>query len=284
MSALTGSIWTEIEEITKDSTKIFDLLGKAIPGQSTFFMQFLLVKTFVGTGLELLKFMPLFRATVRMFIGPRLSQAERSRRVLGFCRPLAEPLWLLHAEAYGANVLYFMVFFVYSALAPVVNWVLMFCFLVMYPCWRYQIFTNYPMKPDSGGRMWIIFMGVIRASTIIGQLSLWAILSLDSFPYAVPLMLPLLGLNVLFNVYIEQRHKHVAEFLGTDECMAVDEQTMDLDFEFVRDKYKQPSLRARRRVYPENIERMPSSSDCCILPPSLSNEDIEAVTTRSSVQ
>lgn len=101
--------------------------------------------------MELLRIVPVVKSIVRKFLSPNLTEEERNQKVL-FIRPLCDPLYLLHAEVASANVLYFMVFFVYSSTAPVVCWFLLLCFALLYISWGYQICCNYPVKPDSGGR------------------------------------------------------------------------------------------------------------------------------------
>ena len=207
-------------------------------------MQVLLVKTFFGIPYELLRISPFAKAIVRRFIGPNLTPEESSRIYLRVIRPLCKPLWLLHAEVASANVLYFMVFFVYSATAPLVNWFLMFCFVAQYPAWRYQIFCNYPVKPDTGGQIYIYFLYIVRISSIIGQLALWAFLALKRYPHAISWMWPLLLVNVIFNVYIRQEHETIAQVLPSEECLVLDDdhiETYHGDFSFLENNtaYKQ---------------------------------------------
>lgn len=211
--------------------------------------------------MELLKFLPLFKSNLRRFVGPRLSAEERSRRYLGFIRPKSDPLWLLHAEIYSANVLYFMVFFVYASTAPLVNWCLMFCFLLLYPAWLYQVLTNYPVKPDTGGQMWITFMHFVRASAVIGQLSEWALLALKRFPYAIAVMVPLLVINVLFNVFVEHRHSRLSQFLPSEKCVEVDEEREDDDMAFLQNVYEQPFWKEGKPLYPPNVDDLNDFED-----------------------
>ena len=104
--------------------------------------------------------------------------------------------------------------------------------------------------------MWITFMGVVRVSAIIGQLTLYGILALKRIPIAIPLMLPLLIINLLFNLYMEQRHKRIAEFLPSEDAMKIDVQNMkdtDEDFGFLEHKYQQPALLAGEPLWPCNM-------------------------------
>jgi len=117
-----------------------DLLAKSLPEQSTYFLQILLVSTFIGLSVELLKVMPFVKALCRRLpIFPNLTKEERSRTLFGFFRPLNDPLDFQHPEVGSNNVLYMMVLFVYTAMAPLVNWFLAFCFFLMNSAYRYQV-------------------------------------------------------------------------------------------------------------------------------------------------
>lgn len=195
--------------------------------------------------MELLRIVPVMKSVIRLFLSPNLTPEELTKKVF-FIRPLCDPLYLLHAEVASANVLYFMVFFVYSSTAPVVSWFLLLCFFLLYISWGHQICCNYPVKPDSGGRLWITFMSIVRVSTIVGQLTLWGILVLKRFPYAIGLMLPLLGTNILFNVFIQQQHTRVCEFLPSEDCARIDAEHAGAseDLSFLVDAFKQPAMMA----------------------------------------
>lgn len=102
--------------------------------------------------------------------------------------------------------------------------------------------------------MWISFMSFVRASAVIGQLSEWALLALKRFPFAIACMVPLLGINILFNVYVEQRHSRISEFLPSEECFKFDRVRGNDDFSFVADVYKQPARKASDPVLPPNVD------------------------------
>lgn len=44
VSAISGGIWQELSNIAKNPTSAIDLLASSLPGQSTYFLQILLVK------------------------------------------------------------------------------------------------------------------------------------------------------------------------------------------------------------------------------------------------
>ena len=133
-------IHSELSNIAKQPQLAVDLLAKSLPGQSTYFLQILLVSTFIGLAVELLRIAPFVKAVGRRLpIFPNLTEEERSRSVFGFFRPLNDPLDFSYPEIGANNVLYFMVLFVYTAMAPLVNWFLAFCFVLMNSAYRYAV-------------------------------------------------------------------------------------------------------------------------------------------------
>jgi calcium permeable stress-gated cation channel len=86
------------------------VLAKSLPSQSTFFVQILLVKTFLGLGLELLRVTPLAIAGIRRQVGPRLTEKERNSAWFGL-NPLAVPNEFEYAAVTSEAILYYMVLF-----------------------------------------------------------------------------------------------------------------------------------------------------------------------------
>jgi Calcium-dependent channel, 7TM region, putative phosphate len=94
----------------EDPTKIVSALADNLPKKSTYFVQILLVKTFLNLGLELLKITPLFIAGVRSKVGPRLTEKERNSIWMGL-RPLAAPGEFAFSDVTSSAILYYMVLF-----------------------------------------------------------------------------------------------------------------------------------------------------------------------------
>lgn len=110
MSTLSGSITSELNNIANDPAKLVDLLAGSLPGQSTYFMQLLLVRTCLGQGLELCRVIPLIIAGIRGRVGPNLTEKERNSVFFGL-KPLAVPGGFQFSEVTSNMILYFMVLF-----------------------------------------------------------------------------------------------------------------------------------------------------------------------------
>ena len=83
---------------------IVQFLAKTLPAQSSYFIQLLFVFTFLINGFELLRVAPLGYALVRRFVGPNLTEKERSRK-WKFLYSLEEPPHFWHAETFSQIVL-----------------------------------------------------------------------------------------------------------------------------------------------------------------------------------
>ncbi len=130
VSAISGSILQEITKIINNPSQLVNLLANYLPTRSTFFLQYLLVQTFIGMSLELLRVTPVIIAAIRKRVGPNLTEKERNTTFFGL-RPLGDPSEFGHADTFSSTILYFMVFFVYATIAPITSFLMGFCFAVL---------------------------------------------------------------------------------------------------------------------------------------------------------
>ena len=126
------------------------------------------VTTVVTCGMEMLRVVPLVKALIRKFVGPRLTKKERRRKFLLF-RPLADPRDFEYADFASNLVLYFVVLLVYSVISPLTNYFVAICFMYMTAVFRHQFVYIYPATSDSGGKMWIKFIRIFIACLFIGE-------------------------------------------------------------------------------------------------------------------
>jgi hypothetical protein len=227
-------------------------------------------------GLEILRVLPLFLSWLRTCIGPRLTEKERNTTFMGI-RPLCDPQEFEIADTFSQTVLFFVVLLVYSVIAPIVNFVMAFCFIYMAICYRHQFIYIYPARPDSGGKLWTSFIGVLLVCLFIAEFTsklysertrgirpqmqitntlfvgaVAGLLALKKAGIASVLMFPLIIITILFNAYIRQQHFRVTENLTSRECLKTDLQNSSLDFDlsFVKDAYVQPEM---HYVFPKNM-------------------------------
>ena len=203
-------------------------------------------------GMELLRIYPIGMAAVRRaIIWMGFPDPEESELLKGYFRPLDDPYEFEHAKVLANTVvLYFMVLFVYTVVAPLSNFFLAVCFLLLESGYRYQLYHNYPPTPDSGGKLFKNFIFMMFACMVIAQLTLIGFLLLKQSWYAVSGLGPLLGITAVFIWYILLTKIQATKHLPSSECIQADRKqraTGGLDYEFVRHQYLQPSIRRARR-------------------------------------
>lgn len=186
---------------------------------------------------------PLAQVFIRSRASDNLTERERNRTIFGL-RPLSDPFHFQFARVFSGDILYFMVLFVYSSLAPIVPWFVGLFFLLMGSCYRYNFIHNYPKTADSGGQLWISFVKILMTCMIVAEVTIIGFLALKKSTLAVPFMLPLIGATVLFNIFVRQRHFRISENLPAYDCLNEDNENLenDVDFNEFKDKYLQPSL------------------------------------------
>ena len=227
--------------LSRNLLQLINLLANALPAQSNYFLQILVVAMVVTMSTELLRVVPLFLALLRRFVGPNLTEKERTKR-WKFLTPLEDPREFEFANNSGSVVLYFMVYFVYAYLAPICCFFLVVCFFIMETGYRYQFYHNYPPTPDSGGKHWKGFLYIIEAEMIFAQLTLIGFLLLKRSFYAIPFMTPLIACTILFIIYVNRYQLQVTNYLPTSACVKVDNLYRLQDFEFAKGVYVQPCI------------------------------------------
>jgi hypothetical protein len=247
VSAISGSIYSELTNLIKNTDEIINLLSKSLPSQSAYFMQIIFAATFLIQGFELLRVYPLGCALVRRFVGPNATKKER-KKVWMYIYTLEEPPEFWHAETFAQiQILYVMVLLVYAVIAPFTACALLFCFLLLEAGYRYQFIHNYPRSSDTGGKLWYTFIQFVLGSLVVSELTLGGILALEQSTYAGPAMAPLIVITILYILYLNGQHSHVMKFLPTRDCIEIDQANAKAgrtDFSFCKNAYLQPSLKS----------------------------------------
>jgi len=259
VSAVSGSIFTALQDIIDDPLSTVDLLATSLPAQASYFMQILLVQTFIGVGVELLRIGPVVVAFIRGKVGPSLTDEERNATWLGL-RPFSDPAPFLHAIKLYRFVLYFMVLFVYSCMSPIVSYIALLCFGLLTMCYRNQFVYCYPFK-ETGGKLWGEFTNIMVVAMLISEIVLTGVLVLKKSIAATVLIVPLIVITSLFKAYIDQQHYFVTKHLPGRRCIEVDRLAHgdpSFDFSFVEGTYIQNALRADKNI-PGDAEQMVES-------------------------
>jgi hypothetical protein len=244
VSTVSGSFTSQLTNMLNEPEDIVSFLANSLPTQASYFIQIILIFTFLMQGIELLRVPALAYAFVRRYVGPNLTAKERKSK-WKFIYSLQDPPPFYHAEVFSQIVLYYVVFLVYAPISPITCVFLLGCFVILESGYRYHFIHNYPVFQDSGGTIWKGFVMVLMWSILIGQLTLIGLLLLNQAFYSVPALSPLLAVTILFMTLVHPKQIRASNFLPVIQCLEVDQKNLDgsINLLFLRDQYLQPALK-----------------------------------------
>lgn len=258
---ISGSILSELQKMLDKPELIISLLGGTLPNQAGLFMQYAIVQTFLGLSIEALRISSVVVAWLRRKLGPNLTEKERNTPWMGLS-PLSVPSEFAFAATQADQILFYVILFVYSVLAPISSFIMGFIFFVKAMIYRHQFIFIYPPTNDTGGQLWTRFIKLVIAAMFIGQITVFGVLSLKQGVIAAPLLVPLLIGTFMFNMYISQQHYLVTKHLPSTDCVAEDNKNTlnGLDFAFVKDQYLQPALQ-KKVLNPDNDSKFAAARE-----------------------
>lgn len=245
VSAVSGSIFAALMQLASDPVPIvLDILGRKLPAQASFFMQLMLVQSFLGMGLELLRPVPCAIAAVRRILGPGVTDKERAAPWMGL-NPLSSPGPFDQPNSLSSVMLMYVILLAYAVLSPVTCFVMAFCFGVMTVTYRNQFINIYDPRSDTAGLMWPRAIRAAVMCLVVAELMVVAVLSFKKAAGPSPLMVPLIIATILFYRYLGQQHYRVAEQLPLECCSRADAENAGGDEwnDCAQGKYLQPALK-----------------------------------------
>uniref|UniRef100_A0A7S4JEF4 CSC1/OSCA1-like 7TM region domain-containing protein n=1 Tax=Odontella aurita TaxID=265563 RepID=A0A7S4JEF4_9STRA len=256
---ISGSIFDSLQDMIENPTDIPKFLAESVPKQATSFMQYVIVQTVLNLGFEIIRVGPIVTAWIRGKFGPNLTEKERETPWMGLT-PISVAPEFDFADVQANLILYYMIMFVYSVLAPITIFVMGGAFLLFSMCYRHQLFFVYSTENDSGGLLFVHFARLVVACMIFAEITLMGVLLLQKGAVAGPAMLPLIIITVLFNMYMKQQHYRVTENMPSILCVEEDVSNIgEIDLDFVKGEFLQPALQTRY-LQPDNLSSLGSSS------------------------
>lgn len=240
VNMLAGTVLSSLQEIAEDPASIITLLAEAIPEQAVSFAQYLIVQTALDVGGELLRAGDIAKSLTHGILIHARPWIDLERRSL--------PPEMNFPELEGKLMLYFMILFAYSVMAPVVSIIAGICLLLVLLCYRHQFIYVYSKRNDTGGLLFAKFVPLAIGCILVSEITLLGVLMLKQSIAAVVLLIPLVLATVMFQKYVGQQHYLVAMQLPMVSAIERDEIMNPEEIgtiSFARDEYMQPSRRER---------------------------------------
>ena len=174
VTTIAGTIFDTVALIIEKPESAFEMLGNSLPRMSSFFITFVIMKTFLGLGAEMVRIVALVQGILRFMIFPHATLRMKRQVLLGL-RPMDDPGWFPFHKILAQDMLVVVISVVFAVVAPLVLLpCALFC-LLSRVMWTHQHLYVYESVFESGGQFWpkifrrFVFGLIIAQMTITGQ-------------------------------------------------------------------------------------------------------------------
>lgn len=191
VNVLSGTILSQLNVLS--SPKDIPIqLARAVPGQATFFITYVLTSGWASLSSELMQLFGLIWNFIRKYV---LRMREDTEFV---------PSFPYHTEV-PKVLLFGLLGFTCSVLAPLILPFLLVYFFLGYVVYRNQLLNVYRTRYDTGGLYWPIAHNTVIFSLVLTQVICLGVFGLKESPVAAGFTIPLIILTLLFNQYCRNR-------------------------------------------------------------------------------
>lgn len=255
VAGVSGSLLSGLSDIINKPSSIAEILGKTIPGTSTFFMSVLVIQGCLGLTLELVRVVPVILAYLHRKIAPQITPRERENPWL-FLKPLWFPDEFEQSKLLAEQFFVFLLIVVFAPIAPLVAYMALVYFALCDVVYRRQLLFVHDPSFNTAGVYWPRIFDAIILALLVGQITIIGVLGIKQSPAAVFLIsLPILTLQ--FKSYIKTSLDRVSLHLPLNECCRVDRSRSGRDesaWAFLDNAYSQPAMQERDLMVPEHTE------------------------------
>lgn len=192
-----GSLFNQLNTILNNPTAIFEIIAQALPGASTFFVNFILVEAFVMLAWEL-SLLPTFGFNLISSICCVFrNQARQTQRQLDKAR---QPPSLSYGSHLPRMVFVFLVTIMYMPIVPIMEFGALIYFGASYIVMKHQCLHVYSTEHEGGGVVtWQHLFSFLMASIYMAEGSFIAYMGLKEAVWQFALGFIPLVLTVIFH-------------------------------------------------------------------------------------
>uniref|UniRef100_K3W856 CSC1/OSCA1-like 7TM region domain-containing protein n=1 Tax=Globisporangium ultimum (strain ATCC 200006 / CBS 805.95 / DAOM BR144) TaxID=431595 RepID=K3W856_GLOUD len=267
IEALTGK-----SDDLKDVSKMLKIISEAIPQQSSFFVTYQIVQTFVNLTLEFLRVTPIIKAAIYSVFAPKLTPRQRQSPWFGLS-PLSNPGDFGTTDGISQYYLVLIFLMVFCGVAPIMCYFSFLYLLLSDIVCRWGVLCVYDPSLNSDGAFFPSLYRFCIGALIFSQVIIATLMGTKEVPLPALFSLFLPFLTALFHLFINARYPRTAMNLPLDECVLIDSrrarQYEDLE-KILEDMYKQPAMAERAPLEPDyqGLSSDPNEDNRVSSPPS----------------
>ncbi|KAK3137115.1 hypothetical protein QOZ80_5BG0448130 [Eleusine coracana subsp. coracana] len=191
VNVLSGTVINQVN-VLSNPKDIPIYLARAVPGQATFFITYVLTSGWASLSSELMQLFGLIWNFIRKYV---LRMREDTEYV---------PSFPYHTEV-PKVMLFGLLGFTCSVLAPLILPFLLIYFFLGFVVYRNQLLNVYRTRYDTGGLYWPIAHNTVIFSLVLTQIICLGVFGLKESPITAGFTIPLIILTLLFNQYCRNR-------------------------------------------------------------------------------
>lgn len=191
-TVLSGSAISQINTFISNPKDIPRQLAVVVPGQATFFITYVLTSGWTGLSLEIARVFPLIGNFLIRHCCKVTDDAD------------CAPLFPYHRDI-PKVLLFGLLGFTYSLLAPLIMPFLLVYFFVGYIFYRNQMLKVYAPRFETAGQFWPIVHNCTIFSLVFMQIIAIGIFGVKKLPFASGWVIPMTVITLLFNDYCRKR-------------------------------------------------------------------------------
>ncbi|CAI5974116.1 unnamed protein product [Closterium sp. NIES-65] len=216
----TTSVLQQIQLLLEQPSYVLEILGKSVPSTSGFYLSYVMTSTIIF-GVELLRlplalFIYLFRV---LFTGVAIADREKLWNQGGINYHIFFPY----------QNLVITIGLVYAVIAPIILPFVCFYSCIGYLVWKHQIMYVYSYPYQTGGLLWIKFVGHVNAALIIAQVTVIGIFVIKQAYLPAAAAAPLPFVTFYFMALIHAKFTNTFQFLPLELAVDVDEYNQSND-------------------------------------------------------
>lgn len=192
-----GSLFNQIDLLLRDIGQVVDIIARALPGASTFFVNMVLLGSFADFGMEL-SLLPTYG--IKLLMSILQPEAMRTQRQLDEAKKPPSVVW---GQTVPRVVFIILVVILYMPIVPIMEFFGLIYFSGMYLVWKHQCLHVYAQDFEGGGdTTWRNVFVFLMACIYMGEAVFIAYMGIKEAPTqaalaGIPLIITILVHRIL---------------------------------------------------------------------------------------
>lgn len=250
---IAGGLLQNMRELINRPLTFLSLLGKALPANELFFLQYLITRSFL-LSLELLRLSDICIAFLRGIFKSSRTARERRTPCCGW-HTIDHPSGGQIERTVSTLALCFSIALSYSVICPAMSVAALVYFSLASIVYRNQLLYVYTHERESAGLLFPFVFRALITGVIIFQLIMMGIFTVHGSASSFTLLVPLLFATLTFLLFCENAYENTSRYVPLGDAAELD--IINGPLKKVLVEYKHPSTRAPQKIEvqdPQKIE------------------------------